>query len=565
MKIGIDLNLRQNEIQNGVFQNLVAAPETPKLGQAYFDTTMGKYGLYEGTPGNEYWAYYATLEDLQKAIDDLGTMAYEDKNDYYTKQDIVDHFWSNNDKTLATGHFKVETDGTNGKAIVWNEETGGGAQFINKDGTESFVGVNDGGIASGNKKLVAQIYADKKVGDTWVGAKLDVTNEGMYYTVGGDKFAQRAVDANEIATHGTVDAEAAARQQADEALKQEVLSHLWNNNTSFDTGYFQTEASDANGTAKIWNEVDGGGIQHNSAAADGDTVFVGVHGDDQVGEFVSIYAKDKSDSSKTKRVLVKTDGAYYLKNNGIATTPNDEIATIGNVSSGVAEEEARAKAAEQALDDKIGIEQGRAEAAEAALDEAKADKATTLAGYNIQDAYTKDEVDAKMSSAFHYRGSVDYYDDLPESGNMEGDVWNIKYADPDHGVDAGDNVVWVELDESDESGLGGYWDVLAGIMDLSAYAKKTEVQAVEQELTEFKTNLKVAEFNPEIEVGASGYATWTIPHTHGEDVVVAVKEVSTKEEILANITQNNNSVTIGINAEPNTTLAANTYKAIIIG
>ena len=102
-------------------------------------------------------------------------------------------------------------------------------------------------------------------------------------------------------------------------------------------------------------------------------------------------------------------------------------------------------------------------------------------------------------------------------------------------------------------------------MDLSAYAKKTEVQAVQQELTEFKTNLKVAEFNPEIEVGASGYVTWTIPHTHGEDVVVAVKEVSTKEEILANITQNNNSVTIGINAEPNTILAANTYKAIIIG
>lgn len=432
MKIGIDLNLRQNEIQNGVFQNLVAAPETPKLGQAYFDSTKGKYGLYEGTPGHEYWAYYATLEDLQKAIDSLGTMAYEDKNDYYTKQDIVDHFWSNDDKTLATGNFKVETNDTNGKAI-------------------------------------------------------------------------------------------------------------------------------------IWNEIDGGGIQYDSAATNGDTVFVGVHGDDQVGEFVSIYAKDKSDSTKTKRVLVNTDGAYYLKNDSITTTPNDEIATIGNVSGSIAEEEARATAAEQALDNKITTEQGRAEAAEAALDEAKADKATTLAGYNIQDAYTKDEVDAKMSSAFHYRGSVDYYADLPEYGNIEGDVWNIKYADPEHCVDAGDNVVWVELDESDESGLGGYWDVLAGIVDLSSYAKKTEVQAVQQELTEFKTNLKVVEFNPEIAVGASGYATWTIPHTHGEDVVVAVKEVSTKEQILVNITQNNNSVTIGINAEPNTTLAANTYKAIIIG
>lgn len=561
MKIGIDLNLRQNELQNGVFQNLVAAPENPKLGQFYFDTTLGKYGVYEGVVGEEHWAYYATVDDLQNALDNLGTMAYEDKNDYYTKQDIVDHFWSNNDKTLATGHFRNDVQGPNGKAILWNEEDGGGAKFEHNDGLWSYVGTNDGG----KNGLAGQIYALEKVNNKYTGSRIDVTKDGMYYTVGNASLAERDVAANEIATHGVVDAEAQARQQADEALKQEVLSHLWNNKSSFDTGYFQTEASDTNGTAKIWNEVDGGGIQHNSAAADGDTVFVGVHGDDQVGEFVSIYAKDKSDATKTKRVIVKTDGAYYLKSNGIVTTADDEIATVGTISGSVAAEEARAKAAEQALDDKIGIEQGRAEAAEAALDEAKADKATTLAGYNIQDAYTKAEVDAKMSSAFHYKGSVDYYDDLPEYGNVEGDVWNIKYADPDHGVDAGDNVVWVELEESDESGLSGYWDVLAGIMDLSAYAKKTEVQAVQQELTEFKINLKVVEFNPEIEVGASGYATWTIPHTHGEDVVVAVKEVSTKEEILANITQNNNSVTIGINAEPNTILAANTYKAIIIG
>ena len=153
MKIGIDLDLRQNELQNGVFQNLLAAPENPKLGQFYFDTTLGKYGVYEGVVGEEHWVYYATVDDLRDALDQLGTMAYEDKNDYYTKQDIVDHFWSNNDKTLATGHFKTETAGTNGTAVLWNENSGGGAQFINKDGTESFVGVNDGSIASGDKKL----------------------------------------------------------------------------------------------------------------------------------------------------------------------------------------------------------------------------------------------------------------------------------------------------------------------------------------------------------------------------------------------------------------------------
>ena len=95
------------------------------------------------------------------------------------------------------------------------------------------------------------------------------------------------------------------------------------------------ELSSANGTAKIFNEVDGGGVQYDSALATGDTVFVGVHGDNQVGEFVSIYAKDKSDSTQTKRVIVKTDGAYYLKNNGIETTGNDEIATKGDITSAI--------------------------------------------------------------------------------------------------------------------------------------------------------------------------------------------------------------------------------------
>ena len=91
--------------------------------------------------------------------------------------------------------------GTNGTATIFNEEDGGGAKFVNTDGTESFVGVNDGG----ENGLVAQIYADKMNGDgKWEGAKIDVTNHGIYYTVGSDSFENRAVAANEIATVGAV-------------------------------------------------------------------------------------------------------------------------------------------------------------------------------------------------------------------------------------------------------------------------------------------------------------------------------------------------------------------------
>lgn len=98
---------------------------------------------------------------------------------------------------------------------------------------------------------------------------------------------------------------------------------------------------------------------------------------------------------------------------------------------------------------------------------AKADKATTLAGYGIADAYTKTEVDAKVSSVYHYKGTVSTYADLPSSGQEVGDVWNIETADSTHGIKAGDNVAWT----------GSEWDVLSGTVDLTPYATKDELSA----------------------------------------------------------------------------------------
>lgn len=98
----------------------------------------------------------------------------------------------------------------------------------------------------------------------------------------------------------------------------------------------------------------------------------------------------------------------------------------------------------------------------------KQSPATSLAGYGIADAYTKDEVDAKMSSALEYKGSKDTYADLPTTGNKKGDVWNIVNADAAHGVNAGDNVAW----------NGTTWDVLAGTVDLSAYMLAEDLVAI---------------------------------------------------------------------------------------
>lgn len=100
-------------------------------------------------------------------------------------------------------------------------------------------------------------------------------------------------------------------------------------------------------------------------------------------------------------------------------------------------------------------------------DTSKADKASTLAGYGITDAYTKTEIDAKMTSAVHYKGTKTDYSALPTSGNQTGDMWNITNADATHGINAGDNVVW----------NGSSWDVQAGTVDLSSYVKTTDLIA----------------------------------------------------------------------------------------
>lgn len=89
--------------------------------------------------------------------------------------------------------------------------------------------------------------------------------------------------------------------------------------------------------------------------------------------------------------------------------------------------------------------------------------------------YKKTEVDTKISTAIssvlRYQGTKNATSDLPTSGQVKGDVWNITTACAASGslpaVNAGDNVAW--------NGTG--WDVLAGTVDLSNYYTETEADA----------------------------------------------------------------------------------------
>ena len=75
---------------------------------------------------------------------------------------------------------------------------------------------------------------------------------------------------------------------------------------------------------------------------------------------------------------------------------------------------------------------------------------TSISGYGITDAYTKTEIDTKMTSAMHYKGSVAAVADLPSTGNAVGDFYNVTAT--------GENYAWT----------GTEWDVTGSIVDLQS-------------------------------------------------------------------------------------------------
>ena len=70
--------------------------------------------------------------------------------------------------------------------------------------------------------------------------------------------------------------------------------------------------------------------------------------------------------------------------------------------------------------------------------------------FTSDDPYTKTEIDNKLTSAMHYKGSKNTYNDLPTTGNVVGDFYNI--------TQTGENYAWT----------GDAWDVTGSIVDLQS-------------------------------------------------------------------------------------------------
>lgn len=274
------------------------------------------------------------------------------------------------------------------------------------------------------------------------------------------------------------------------------------------------------------------------------------------------YTKDKEDALLGTKVDNTTYNQYVEENNAAVASKVSQTAYDAKI----------AELEKADSDDAQALVDYKAEMVETLA--GKADKATTLAGYGITDAYTKDEVDAKVASVYKFKGSVETVDDLPTEGNVEGDVYNVKAT--------GENYAWVAPVEGGEA---GHWDDLGGDVDLTAYATKEEVAATYEtkaDASATKTELleeiarveqaaaegaagavhKMVAVNSEL-TPAGGKVVWEVAHNYGADVEVTIKEVATGAEVVADVIQGSNLLTIKMNSEE--VVPANTYRVIVMG
>ena len=193
-----------------------------------------------------------------------------------------------------------------------------------------------------------------------------------------------------------------------------------------------------------------------------------------------------------------------------------------------------------ALAFKAKVSQDDLDKALAAVLAGKADSATTLAGYGITDAYTKEELNAKISAVYKPAGSVAFTDLPALAENVLGNVYNVTnaFTTTDSFVEGagnkypkGTNVVVVK------SGEDYKFDVLAGFVDLSGKVDKedgkglsandftNELKAKLEAITAGATKVEASETNGNIKING----TETTVYTEPSDVVHGA--VATDDEV----------------------------------
>lgn len=553
----VDINLNNNELQNVILQNLASAPANPKEGAYYYNTTDKKFCFYE----NGAWVKFSTATEftteLAKKLDitaynaDKATLeasitaakkagddaqanldAYKESNDAAVALKAADNavvhlageetvtgdktFTGSIIATAATVTVKDQTQGDNSANVANTKYVDAAAKAV-QDGLDTYKASNDAEVA-------------KKANDSAV-----VHNTGAETVAGVKTFSS-------IPVVGTATADDNSTQAASTAFVKAKVEDYTYSKSSIDEKIAEKDSLPAQAEhAGEWLTTDGTDAAW-SALPVATASTLGIV---KVGTNLS----------------VATDGTISTTANVASVAGKTGVVTLDKSDVGL-----------DNVDNTTDLNKPISTATQAALD-GKADKATTLAGYGIEDAYTKDEIDGKISSTFHYKGTKATYAELPAEGNQIGDVWNVEQADVEHGVKAGDNVCW--------NGTG--WDVLAGVTDLSAYSttaqiaetymNKTDLAATyltqDAAATTYATKEEViggsvhrtSKTNPSL-TPAGGTATWSIADLAADPYAITIIETASGEEIVADVVYGTKAATIRMNASAE--IVAGTYTAYIM-
>lgn len=220
---------------------------------------------------------------------------------------------------------------------------------------------------------------------------------------------------------------------------------------------YETNASNSADLAKKWAE--------SSESPDTMDDTDSPTGKTQSSKSWALYARDRAISAYSSETSAATSAEHAKASEAKAKTSETNAATS-------AEHAATSEGNTREYMEKAQTAYESAKAIQSVVDIAKADAEKCVADVEA----VRDSL-AKMMT---YQGSVDNYSDLPENPQV-GYSYNVKNADKEHGVNAGDNVVW----------NGESWDNLGGSVDMSLFAelgKDVRFNAVTA--TTFTGNLK---------------------------------------------------------------------------
>lgn len=364
----------------------------------------------------------------------------------------------------------------------------------------------DDAVAASNKAKDWAIKMDGKVTDD---EGLEVDYSSKYYADQAKASAEEANVSADVVTEGVSEINALSQQKVTE-ITNAGTTQINNVNTA---GTTQVEAVNTAGSTQVSAVEDEGASQVSAVTAEGtkQTGLVTAEGTEQIalvgqkGDSVIAIIDSSKDGlieelqteGETQIGLIETAGSTQVGNVNTAGTTqvgnvNDagdtqvqavntagttQIAAIGTVAEeAIADLEPYVEKAQAWAEKTDGSVEGDSYSAkywanQAARGQLNADWNETdfnNKGYiknkpDLSVYAEKTYVDSALSSALVYQGSVNTYADLPVASQKVGDMYNVAQADSSHGIKAGDNVAW----------NGSAWDVLAGVVDLSAYLTKS--------------------------------------------------------------------------------------------